>query len=236
MDAINQKLADWRDAHVASIPIRGLLVRAPDVYKWKAPFRCWVLREAAFWRVTDLLTQSVALHQQGHGLGACILLRSGFETVATLIYLNLKMQAVVEGNMNFDAFSLVTSQLVAGRKNERAGPIAINVITMLDHGERRYPGLRRIYDSLSESAHPNFDGLVWGYSKVDYDEHETNFSNRWMALYGEGHLNAIDLCMLTFHHEYNDVWADQIEKLETWIAENDSTLGATDFSDSEERR
>lgn len=224
MDKISQQLADWRASHMTSIPVSGLLSRNPVAYKWRAPFRCWILREAAFWRVTDLLTQSLALHQQGHGLGARILLRSSFETVGALIYLNLKMRAVTEGKLNFNAFSRVTSQLAAGRKNETEGPVAINTVTMLDHGDKRYPGLRRIYDNLSESAHPNFDGMVWGYSKVDHDEHATNFSNRWMALHGERHLEAIDLCMLTFHHEYNDVWADQIDRLEAWIADNDKSL------------
>lgn len=224
MDKIAQQLADWRASHVTSIPVSGLLARNDVAYKWRAPFRCWILREATFWRVTDLLTQSLALHQQRHGLGARILLRSSFETVGALIYLNLKMRAVTEGKLNFAAFSRVTSQLAAGSKNETEGPVAINIVTMLDHGNKRYPGLRRIYDSLSESAHPNFEGMVWGYSKVEHAEHETNFSNRWMALHGESHLDAINLCMLTFHHEYNDVWGDQIERLEAWISDNDRSL------------
>jgi hypothetical protein len=69
--------------------------------------------------------------------------------------------------------------------------------------------------------------MVWGYSKVNHDEYETNFSNRWMALYGEQHLNSLDLCMLTFHHEYNDVWGSMIEELEYWIVANDAQLEET---------
>jgi hypothetical protein len=97
----------------------------------------------------------------------------------------------------------------------------------LDKSDKRYPGLRGIYDSLSESAHPNFEGMVWGYSKVDHNEYETNFSNRWMDLYGEQHLNSMELCMMTFHHEYDDVWTGLIEKLESWIVANDALLEAT---------
>lgn len=227
VDMLEQNLANWRASLVASISVGGLLSRNPVAYKWKAPFRCWILREAAFWRVTDLLTQSLALHQQGHGLGARILLRSSFETLATLIYLNIKMRAVMDGKLNFHKFGQVTAQLVGGRKNDTEGPVAINVFTMLVHGDTRYPGLRGIYDSLSESAHPNFEGMVWGYSKVNHDEYETNFSNRWMALYGEQHLNSLDLCMLTFHHEYNDVWGSMIEELEYWIVANDAQLEET---------
>lgn len=186
-----------------------------------------MLREAAFWRVTDLLTQSYSLHQQGHGLGARILLRSAFETLAALIYLNQNMRAVLEGELNFHEFSLLTTRLVAGSKNEPGRPVAINILTMLDKGDKQYPGLRGIYDSLSESAHPNFEGMVWGYSKVNHDDYETNFSNRWMDLYGERHLNSMELCMMTFHHEYDDVWADLMEKLESWIVVKDAMLEAT---------
>lgn len=227
MDTTEQNLANLQASLTKSISVGGLLSRNPGAYKWKAPFRCWMLREAAFWRVTDLLTQSLALHRQGHGLGARILLRSGFETLATLIYLNLKMQAVVDGKLNFHSFSQMTAQLVIGKKNDTEGPVAINVVTMLTHGDRRYPGLRGIYDSLSESAHPNFEGMVWGYSKVDHDEYETHFSNRWMALHGERHLDSLNLCMMTFHHEYNDVWPDLIETLESWIVASDAALETT---------
>ena len=226
MDTIEQNLANWRASLMKSITVGGLLSRSPIAYKWKAPFRCWLLREAAFWRITDLLTQSLALHQQGHGLGARILLRSGFETLAALIYLNLKMQSVMDGKLNFHAFSHLTERLL-GTKNDIRGAVAINVITMLDHGDKRYPGLRGIYDTLSESAHPNFEGMIWGFSKADHDEYETRFSNRWMALYGDRHLNSLDLCMMTFHHEYDDVWSDLMDKLESWIVAKDSQLEAT---------
>ena len=185
----------------------------------------------ANWRkshmVTDLLSQSYALYQQGHGLGARILLRSGFETLAALIYLNHKMRAVFQGELNFHEFGHLTFRQVAGSKNEPGRPDAVNVITMLDKREKRYPGLRGIYDSLSESAHPNFEGMVLGYSKINHDEYEPRFLNRWMDLYGGRHLNSMELCMMTFHQEYDDVWTELMERLEFWILENDAMLEAT---------
>jgi len=115
MDPIEQNLANWRASLVESIPIGGLLSRNRIAYKWKAPFRCWLLRDAAFWRITDLLTQSYALHQQRHGLGARILLRSGFETLATLIYLNRLIERVLGGQLDFHLFSQKTSVLACCR-------------------------------------------------------------------------------------------------------------------------
>ena len=87
MNDVQQNLANWGGSLLEKIPVAGLLARNPVAYKWKAAFRIWMVRELAFWREHDLMTQSYALHQNGHGLGARILLRSGFETLATLIYL-----------------------------------------------------------------------------------------------------------------------------------------------------
>lgn len=227
MDTIEQNLANWRISLMTSIPIAGLLSRNPIAYKWKASFRCWLLREAAFWRVTDLLTQSHALHQQGHVLGARILLRSGFETLATLIYLNQLIQQVLDGKLNFHHFADKTSILLLGSRNKSTKHQSLNIITILSKCDKRYPGLKNLYDNMSESAHPNYEGMLAGYSKVDHKEFETRFSNRWMQFHGASHLGSMELCMMTFNHEYDDVWAGLIEKLERWIDENDDNLEAT---------
>lgn len=227
MNAVEQKLASWKDSLLSSIPVSGLLSRNPVAYKWKATFRVWMLRETVFWRLNDLMTQSYALHQQGHGLGARILLRSGFETLAVLIYLNHTMRQVLDGKIDFHLFSRETSALLLGSRDGSTSHVAVNVLKMLDKGDKRYPGLRGLYEILCESAHPNYEGMVAGYSKIDHSEYETHFSNRWMELYGDRHLGSMELCMSTFHHEYNDVWPVLMEKLESWIEANDTDLEAT---------
>lgn len=227
MNAVEQNLANWKESLLPSIPVGGLLSRNPVAYKWKAPFRVWMLREAVFWRLHDLMTQSYALYQQGHGLGARILLRSGFESLATLIYLNRLMQQVLEGKLNFHAFSDKTTTLLLGSRNNERGPRSLNIVTLLEKCDKRYPGLMALYADLSESAHPSYEGLCLRYSKIDHDEYETKFSNRWMKLYGDRHLGSMELCMETFHHEYNNVWPALMEQLENWIEVNDAELEAS---------
>lgn len=227
MEIIEQNLTNWHKSLMATIPVEGLLSRNPVAYKWKATFRCWLLREAAFWRITDLLTQSYLLHQQGHGLGARVLLRSGFETLATLIYLNQLMQQVLENELDFHAFAKRTSVLLLGSRDGSTNHKSLNILTILQKCDKRYPGLEKLYGTLSESAHPNYEGMVVGYSKVDHDEYATKFSNRWMQIYGKSHLGSMELCMMTFYHEYNEVWADLMARLEGWIVENEDSLEAT---------
>jgi hypothetical protein len=227
MNEVEQNIANWGGSLVRSIPVSGLLSRNAVAYKWKSLFRAWMLRELAFWREHDLMVQSYALHQQGHGLGARILLRSGFETLATLTYLNLLMQLVLDGKLNFHIFGKKSALLLLGSRNNKEMPDAINILTVFEKCDKRYPGLMKIYEGLSESAHPNYEGLMGGYSTTNYDEYETTFSNRWMELYGDRHLDAMTLCMATFHHEYDSVWPKLMEQLEQWVEANDASLEAT---------
>ena len=137
MDELQQNLANWGGSLLNKIPVAGLLSRNPVAYKWKATFRTWMVRELAFWREHDLMTQSLALHQQGHGLGARIMLRSGFETLATLIFLNLLVQQVLDGKLNFHLFAEKTADLLLGARNNDVMPKAINIMTVLDKCDKR---------------------------------------------------------------------------------------------------
>jgi hypothetical protein len=227
MHAVEENLANWKGSLSPKLPVGGLFARNPVAHKWKAPFRSMILREAAFWREHDLMAQSYLLHQRGHGLGARILLRSGFETLAMLVYLNLLMKQVVDGKLNFHLFSHKTTVLLLGARNNEDMPRSINIVTILEKCEHRYPGLMEIYADLSESAHPSFEGLCAGFSSSSRDEFETTFSNRWMELHGERHLDGMDLCMGTFQHEYDEVWSDLFELLEKWVERNDAQLEAS---------
>ena len=226
-NSVEQNLANWKNSLFQSIPVAGLVSRNPVAYKWKAPMRSWMLREALFWRLYDLMTQSYALYQQGHMLGARILLRSGFETLAILIYLNQLSQQVLDSKLSFHAWAEKTSTLLLGSRNCADMPKSINIVTVLEKCDKRYPGLTKLYAALSESAHPNYEGLLTGYSKINHNENEVTFSNRWIELFGERHLGMMELCMETFHLEYDEVWSKLIERLERWIEANDVELEAS---------
>ena len=37
----------------------------------------------------------------------------------------------------------------------------------------------------------------------------------------------MELCMEAFHHEYDNVWPELMEKLESWVVANDTELEAS---------
>ena len=227
MNIVEQTLAHWKRSLPTEIPLAGLISINPIAYKWKAFHRARILRETVFWRLHDLLEQSFALHQKNHALGARILLRSGIETLAILIYLNQLKSNVLDGSLNFHEFSKKTAILLLGSRNQTTKHRSINIVTVLEKCDKAYPGVRALYEALSEAAHPNCEGILHGYSSVDFDNHITIFQNKWASMYADTHLKSMQLCMTIFEHEYNEVSIRSTRRLEKWVESNDEELEAT---------
>jgi hypothetical protein len=228
MDEIQTALDAWRVSLPTEVDAAALYMRSPKAHDWKATLRSLTLREAVFWRLHDLLSQSYALHQQGHALGARILLRSGFETLAMLVYLNWLTAKVLDGSLTFRQYSEKTGTLLLGSRNGSTSHQALNIVTILEKCDARYPGISKLYGELSESAHPNFDGAAFGYSTVDTAKYVSTFSNKWAARYSASHPQSIKVCMALFEAEYNRTWPENFERLEQWIEEHDDAIRAGD--------
>ena len=223
MHEIEQRLDDWKNNLCQKVEVAALLSRNAIAHKWKAPFSL-IIREACFWRIHDLLSQSYSLHNYHQTLGSRILLRSVLETLSTLIYLNHLTKNVLAGVEDFHSFSEKTSRLLLGSKDKSTKHEAININTVLDKCDDRYPGISKLYASLSESAHPNFESTCFGYARSDQENHITVFSNNLREMYEDQQLSSIKFCMMIFEEEYNKEWETQFERLESWLVINDSEL------------
>ena len=225
MNIASHQIEVWKNCLVKKVEAGGLYSRNPVAHKWKCTYRSWVLHELVYWRLTDLLDQVILLTNSKHILGARILLRSSFETVGILIYLNQKTEALLEEKIDFLEFNKITAQLMLGSKNKTTKHSAINIVTVLSKWcERKYPGVFNIYSDLCESAHPNYEGVCWGYSYINEKELETHFENRWAELYEDKIEKSIIAIMQIFEHEYNEVFPEKFRLLEKWIEANDEKL------------
>lgn len=227
MEYITKILDEWEPVLKKEVNLGGLFTRDPVAHKWKVTYRVVVLRELVFWRSIDLLRQMVLLAENNHILGARILLRSSLETIAVLVYLNVKMQDVVEGKIPFHEFCEKVLKLMLGSKDKSTSISSINVVTIVTkHCERKYPGIAKIYADLSESAHPNYEGICNGYSKVDERDYSTHFGNRWSEIYGDNLETSIFPILKILEDEFNDVFVSAFNALEEWLVLNDERLGS----------
>ncbi|MCJ7601590.1 MAG: hypothetical protein MUO63_08825 [Desulfobulbaceae bacterium] len=147
--------------------------------------------------------------------------------MAILVYLNQLIEKVISGNLDFHEFSKTTSNLLLGSRDGTTRHASINILTVLKHCDRKYPGIEDVFTTLSESAHPNWEGICYGYSRVDHENYESNFSNNWLEMWADKHESLMLLVMRIFESEYNDVWPDLMKRLEAWIEANDATLEST---------
>lgn len=224
---VDGTLQRWKNSLCQQVSVGGLLARSATAHKWKATLRSLTLRECIFWRVQDLLSQAHLLHRAEHTLGSRILIRSAIESIATLIHLNQITAQVLNGALNFHAFDLKTRHLLLGSRDGSTKHTSINIVTVLSHCDKKYEGLSGIYATLSECAHPNYEGMCIGYSDVDFERYETNFSNRCSELWADRHEPLMKLACGVFEVEYNVVWPELLRGLETWLVENDAELDAT---------
>ena len=227
MSTLPAALQALKDSLCREVDVGGLFSRNAVAHKWKAPWRSLLLRESVAWRLQDLLEQSYLLSTNGGLLGARILLRSAFETVAVLVYLNKSMRSVVAGNQDFHVFSEKTSKLLLGSRDKTTSHDSTSILTVLEGANKRYPGLMDWYAALCESAHPNYEGMLLGYSKSDRQNHITTFGNRWIEFYGKSHESALNACLVVFVAEYNEEWPAAMEAMEKWLEAHDLELEAT---------
>lgn len=214
----------WREALRSEVQAGSVIARNPLAHRWKATTRSVVFREATAWRTHDLLSQAVYLYEGKHLLGARILVRSAIETVAVLTYLNQITRKVVSGDLDFFDFSKRTAQLLLGSKDGSTSQSSINIITILEKVERRIPGISKVYASLSESAHPNYEGTANGYGIVDQESFAAEFKNRWSEKYAEGFESYVRVTAHLYQHEYDFEWIEAFEALESWLENNHESL------------
>ncbi len=101
---------------------------------------------------------------------------------------------------------------------------AVSILTTLKVANRRYGALELIHKKLSESVHPNYDGVVYAYSRGIPSDMETRFGNYWQENFGHEQDHALGYVFPVFADAYNNHWIDAMERLEQWLRNNNERL------------
>jgi hypothetical protein len=199
-------LAEARDLAAgltASLPdkieIAALGVRS------KAPFQLLTVREALIWRTEELARGACDALDQEDFTVAALLIRSIAESAAMTWYL----LEILENRTGYTPAQLndILMRMFAGSKNGWAdGPEAINVLTFVRRLDKKMPGFEAAYNSLSESAHPNWRGVSGLYSKIDRENFTVHYGRGFHAeRTGKQLTNALIGGLLTFEDGYNKI-------------------------------
>lgn len=225
MDKIEKRLSEWQSSLVNKVDRAGIFSRNQIAHEWEALFKSWIYRIALFWRMYELLQQTVELIKNGHGLGARILLRSALETFGALVFLNEKMKNVLAERESFSDFSENMSKMLIGSRDDSTPRDSINILTVFKKIENKYPKIYSFYKLFCESAHPNYDGLLGGYSTIDTDKHIVSFHHFWNSEWDSSQLSFLVNCMKLFEHEYHE-WVNIYRELELWVENHSEEIRA----------
>ncbi len=127
------------------------------------------------YRTINLAKTAMKLFKEEEGLlSAIIITRSICETVSLLFWLYMRIEKVVKnGEVGDLKKSLIT--MAVGR---RLNPIvkggeeikAFSALSAIDKLDKNIEGVRKHYDSLSEYAHPNNDGVLLFFTQLNKKE------------------------------------------------------------------
>lgn len=224
MNEYLEAVGRWESTLCKEVDLASLYARNPEAHKWKSLHRIYVLRELVAWRLVDLLKQAALLAQQEMYIGSRILLRASIETLALLIYSSQKMDAVVDTGQGFQELSDATSKLLLGSRNEMTKHQSINILTIIEKADKKYNGIMKMYGDLSETTHPNWQGMSVTYSKLNVESYKTKFCNNSQELFVGEQKPIMNYIMAIFESEYNQVWPASFNAFESWVGLNSKNL------------
>jgi hypothetical protein len=132
----------------------------------------WKLKtyeQFSIYRVADLTATIFQCWQYRRQAASFILKRAVLESAATLYDMVERLKPFISEGKIEDIDFLIMNVLFSNRVDKDSPFHAFNILTSLDHLEKTFPGIRRIYDYSSEYAHPNSDALLGLYGVVDTD-------------------------------------------------------------------
>lgn len=136
---------------------------------YRPTFNIDCYREAVLHRFVDLMEGAATSLENTQFIPALVSARAAQETFSVLAYINFKLEKF-ESDKDLRALLDITKRLSIGWKGDAEFPEMINVLTCVDFVNKKLdPSFRRLYDSLSESAHPNYSGVLGSYSLANHD-------------------------------------------------------------------
>ena len=157
---------------VSSLPER--VDAAAFTLNSKLPFKALSLREVLIHRISELAECAMDQYEQRKLVPAFVLTRAAIETVSLIYWLHKKLSEFIESK-DIDQLDGFLMKTILGSKDNTTTIESYNVLTAIDHVDKKFENFRKMYDGLCEFTHPNWSGALGAYGKIDRE-------NIWLDL------------------------------------------------------
>jgi hypothetical protein len=170
----------------------------------KLPFKAVSVRETLLHRVSDLASPAVFLFKEGNFIAGIVLTRAVLETVAVTFALKREIESFLSSKriQEFDDFLMAC--LVGSRWPDAETP-ARNVLTFLNHVDKKFQGYRSTYDSLCEYAHPNWSGVLGSFGSIEHEAHILHLGRTDRGATLSIGITALAMSLGLFEYAYNEM-------------------------------
>jgi hypothetical protein len=167
LDEARQRVDNIRARLPCSVSFADLGVRS------KAPYLLLCIREALIWRTEELARCACDLLSKDDVAAGILLTRAVIENTAVI----WRLRETLEARHTYSPADLDDKfeKMLLGWKTDPDFPRSVNSLTMIDHMDRQFHGVRERYDELSEFAHPNWSGVFGLFSVIDSETYTTKF-------------------------------------------------------------
>ena len=132
-------------------------------------FHVICLRDVISHRIKDLTEKVLPLYESEQRVPAFLVTRAIIESVALLYQLHRKIVSAIEASDVVELNDWLWNAIF-GSRNTDTDMTSPNVLTALDRMDKEHPGIREMYDQLSEFCHPNYGGVLASYSHLSEDK------------------------------------------------------------------
>lgn len=141
----------------------------------KVPYKAALLDSGLSYRAAELAEGTLELIHSRRMIGAILTARAVVETAALHYYAVKKVVQSLETGSIVESDDILYRALVGSPFYGDGEVKPIQVLTAIDHVDKKFPGYRSVYDEQSEFAHPNWFGANGAYAGANETEDRVEF-------------------------------------------------------------
>ena len=223
LDILEKNWDDERAIELTSAQLASMEKSLPEpvsatklALKTRIPHTALSLREVLYARMYDISAIAFDQLKSGNSIAGIILTRAALETVALMGMFAIRIREYLQDESEDKLDQFLKSSLL-GSKDDSTEIEAINILTFINRVDKENPGLRKMFNDLSEMAHPNWAGTLASYGRFDTKSITLHIERKAMQppiIFG---LLPLSSALDIFAEQYNES-AKTVDALYRWYA------------------